>query len=121
MTEQQIQRKIIKWLEHNGYWVVKTIQCNKRGVPDILACSPLGEFIAIEVKTPEGKVSDLQHFQIEKINYIGGTAFVARSVEDVKHELGYDLAIQCVDTMRKKGFNWPEMICEQTEHLNETK
>ena len=59
MKEQAIQAKIIKWLEKEGYWTVKTIQCNKKGVPDILACSPEGRFVAIEVKAGRNKPSEI--------------------------------------------------------------
>lgn len=81
MTEQQIQRKIIKDLERRGAWVVKTITCNKRGTPDLLACLD-GQFVAIEVKTPTGKLSPIQAVQLGRITASGGRAFVVYSFED---------------------------------------
>jgi Holliday junction resolvase len=85
MTEQQVQRKIIKWLEDNDYYVVKVISASKSGVPDILACSPDGKFVAIEVKTPQKKnnTSKLQDYNLNKIRECGGIAFVAWSVDEV--------------------------------------
>lgn len=84
MSEQTIQSKIIKWLEKEGFYVIKTITCNRAGVPDIIACAPGGLFVAIEVKTPTGRVSKLQEVHVRKINYTGGIAFIARSLQEVK-------------------------------------
>jgi Holliday junction resolvase len=88
MTEQQIQKKIIKELESCGAYVVKVISANKSGVPDIIACID-GNFIGIEVKRPETKnnVSRLQEKHIEMINDCGGFAFVAWSVEMILDKL----------------------------------
>jgi len=80
MTEQQTQSKIIKDLEKRGAWVVKTIQTNKRGTPDILACLN-GKFLAIEVKAPTGKLSPMQAVQLGRITTCGGIAFAAYSFD----------------------------------------
>ena len=85
--EQDIQRRITKAIEKKGGWCCKTITCNKSGVPDILAVID-GIFYAIEVKTPTGRTSPIQDYQIMKINEAGGKAFVARSVEDLLENLG---------------------------------
>jgi Holliday junction resolvase len=86
MREQDIQRKIIKYLDSlpNSY-VIKTISTNKAGVPDIIACID-GKFIAIEVKTPKTKnnISELQKYNLEKITQAGGYALVAWDIENVK-------------------------------------
>lgn len=87
MSEQKLQGKIIKWLESENYWVVKTIQCNKRGVPDILACSPTGQFVGIEVKFGRNKASALQEYNLNKIREKGGIAILAYSLEEVKQTL----------------------------------
>lgn len=89
MKEQDVQRKIIKYLESLGAWTVKTISTNKRGTPDVLACLD-GQFIAIEVKR-EGKlntVSPIQQFQLDKIVEAGGIAVAADSVEKIIEIIG---------------------------------
>jgi len=85
MKEQDIQRKIIKYLEANGAYVVKVMSATKSGIPDILACIK-GEFIAIEVKTPKtiNNVSKLQKYNLAAIEVAGGKAIVAKSLEDIK-------------------------------------
>lgn len=85
MSEQQLQKKIMDYLESRGAWVCKTITCNKRGVPDILACVD-GVFVAIEVKS-KGKlstVSPIQQYQLADINASGGVAVAVDSLEAVK-------------------------------------
>ena len=84
-TEQQIQKKIITYLESQGCYVVKVISASKTGVPDIIGCYH-GEFFAIEVKTPgtKGNVSKLQEYNLEKIKECGGQSLVAWELEQVK-------------------------------------
>ena len=89
MTEQQLQKEIIDYLEQNGHYVIKTIRTNKAGVPDLVICTmDSGKFYAIEVKR-EGKkknVTKLQQFHLDLINKTGGKAFVADSLYDVIEE-----------------------------------
>ena len=85
MKEQYIQRKIIKWLEGEGHYVVKIVNATKAGVPDIVACVN-GKFVGIEVKTPETKnnVSPLQAHNLSEIILSGGNSLVAWDLEQVK-------------------------------------
>jgi len=66
MTEQQIQSKIIKKLEQDGYFVLKLIKCNKNGIPDLLAVKE-DNTMFIEVKRPDGKLSELQKVRIKEL------------------------------------------------------
>ncbi len=88
MSEQDLQKKIIKHIESNGGYVVKVISASKSGVPDLLACLN-GKFVGIEVKAP-GKmknVSPLQEINLERIRKAGGQGFAADSLEKVIKEL----------------------------------
>ena len=71
MTEQQIQRKRIKELEAEGYYVLKLIKTNKNGIPDLLAIPPNCEVLFSEVKTPKGKVSVLQKYRLKELEEYG--------------------------------------------------
>lgn len=84
-SEQDIQRKIIKYLEANGAYVVKVISASKSGVPDILCCYK-GRFIAIEVKTPATKsnVSELQKYNLKQVTECGGLSIVAWELKQVE-------------------------------------
>lgn len=92
-SEQAIQKKIINYLESLGAWTVKTVQTNKRGTPDILACLN-GQFIAVEVKK-KGKLSTvtpIQQHQLTQIQLASGVAILSDDLEQFKIILS-----QCVD------------------------
>lgn len=95
MTEQQIQKKILDYLDSIDCYTVKVINANKSGVPDILACYE-GKFLAIEVKRPESinTVTKLQEHNLSMVISKGGYSMVATSVADVKE------FIQDIDTQR---------------------
>lgn len=71
MKEQQIQAKKIKELEAQGYYVIKLINTNKNGIPDLIAIPPNSDVIFIEVKGPKGKLSKLQEFRINELRKHG--------------------------------------------------
>jgi hypothetical protein len=58
-----------KFLEDEGCWFVKFFAnaYTKSGVPDILCCCN-GYFVAVEGKAPNGRPSELQKYNIRKIN-----------------------------------------------------
>ena len=88
-TEQQIQKKIITYLESQGCYVVKVISASKAGVPDIIGCYE-GFFFGIEVKTPSTKhnVSKLQEYNIDKIRLADGHSLVAWELSQVEEFIG---------------------------------
>ena len=65
-SEQAIQKKIITQLEKQGYFVLKLIKCNKNGYPDLIAVKE-NETIFIEVKQPDGVLSELQKVRIKEL------------------------------------------------------
>ncbi len=87
MKESAVQKKIIDYLHSVGAWTVKTIQCNKAGVPDILCCYK-GRFLAFEVKrdmyAKMNETSELQQRTIKQIIAAGGVAGVVTCVTEVK-------------------------------------
>ena len=68
--ESKIQKKIIKKLETEGYFVLKLIKCNKNGYPDLIAVKE-NETIFIEVKRPSGDLSELQKVRIKELRSRG--------------------------------------------------
>jgi len=86
MTEQQVQKKIISYLESlDESYVVKVVSATKSGVPDILACIS-GIFVGIEVKRPSSKnnVSKLQLYNLSSIERAAGKSLIAWNVDMVK-------------------------------------
>jgi len=83
MSEAKEQAKVLKWLKANDFWVFKTVVCNRNGIPDIVGCTYLGRFFAIEMKYGKNKASKLQEWNIQEIKKAGGIAFVAYSLHEV--------------------------------------
>ena len=82
-NEQDLQAKILKWLQEHGFYARKIIKANKSGVPDIFGCTPKGRMFAIEVKWGANTPSELQLYNIEEVNKRGGIAFVTWDIETV--------------------------------------
>jgi Holliday junction resolvase len=70
MKEQQIQAKRIKQLEAEGYYVLKLIKTSKNGIPDLIAIKE-GEVLFSEIKTPNGKLSEIQKYRIKELESYG--------------------------------------------------
>ena len=101
--EEIIEGQILTFLEHIGWFVWKNqtagfystkkkrfLKAKSRfqinGTSDIL-CVVHGRFVAIEVKTPKGTVTDDQRTFLARVNKEGGTAFVARSLSQAINQL----------------------------------
>lgn len=70
MLESKIQSRIIKKLELQGFFVIKLIATNKNGIADILALKD-GKTLFIEVKQPNGVLSELQKLRIKQLTDLG--------------------------------------------------
>lgn len=86
--EKKIENQIKGFLDLIGAYHIKThgSMYSRAGVPDIICCIN-GTFVGIEVKRPQGVVSELQKAHIRLIQQAGGIAFVAYSVADTKEQL----------------------------------
>lgn len=51
------------------------------GGSDIIGITPQGAFLAVEVKTPKGRVTPEQQHFVDMVNAAGGRAGIARSPE----------------------------------------
>lgn len=71
MKESQIQAKKIKQLEAEGYYVIKLILTNKKGIPDLIAIPKDSDVLFIEVKGPTGKTSPLQDRRMRELRAQG--------------------------------------------------
>ena len=94
ISEKFLQNSIIDWLNGNTsgmFWQNDSVgikgrkRCNKyrpNGVADILGVLS-GQAIAIEVKTPKGKLLASQIQFSENFRHAGGEYYVIRSMEDL--------------------------------------
>ena len=78
MTEQAIQTKRIKQLEAEGYYVIKLVQTNKNGIPDLIAIPPESGVLFSEVKRPKGRLSKLQEYRLKELEEHGCNTEVYR-------------------------------------------
>lgn len=72
--EKRFENAVKDLLKSYGCWFLKYWgggEFTKAGVPDILACVN-GKFLGIEVKAPNGKPSELQLYNLRKIDEAGG-------------------------------------------------
>lgn len=106
MLEKPIQNAILDWLSWQKdlvYWINDSVgiwdeakkiyrqrksKHHRKGVSDILVCSK-GQLIAIEVKSPTGRLSPHQKAFFADITRVGGKVLCARSVEDVIRQFKY--------------------------------
>lgn len=64
----------------------------RAGIPDIVGCLG-GKFFAIELKAGGNETSLRQDIEIKRIKEAGGSAFVCRSLGDVKEAISNVLGI----------------------------
>lgn len=96
VRESDIQRSILDYLQLRKFIAFKynstqygirdgksfAFKSGNVGVSDILACSPSGKFVAIEVKKPGGKPSDAQVAFINQVSKQGGIAAICYSLDE---------------------------------------
>ncbi len=73
-SEKNFENKIKKFLEERNCWFVKYwagAAFTKTGIPDLLVCCN-GQFLGVEVKAPNGTPSELQLYNLKKIDESGG-------------------------------------------------
>ena len=75
--EKNFENRVKKFLKDEGCWFLKTWGggLQRSGIPDLLICCN-GFFIGVELKAPNGKVSDLQLWNLEKIDDAWGFAWL---------------------------------------------
>lgn len=77
VQEKNFENRIKAFLEDEGCWFVKFFAnaYTKKGIPDLLVCCN-GYFLGVEVKAEKGKPSELQKWNIQKINDSCGIGIV---------------------------------------------
>ena len=81
-TEAQIQAKIIRTMENDGWFVVKLIQTNRNGIPDLVAHKE-GKTLYVEVKAINGRISPLQAHRITELTKAGIPSFIVRTETEI--------------------------------------
>ena len=85
VLESKRQAKIIAKLTQEGWFCVKLIKTSVNGIPDLL-CLKNGKTMFIEVKQPDGKLSELQNVRIGQLLALG---FDVKIWTDYKKDFEY--------------------------------
>lgn len=80
--ESKIQAAIKAKFERAGWIVVKLIQTNYNGIPDLM-CLKNGKTIFVEVKQPNREASELQKFRHYELTNQGFQVYVLTSDKDL--------------------------------------
>jgi hypothetical protein len=72
MTEAAYQAKLISQYEAEGWTVLKLMQVQKAGYPDLLLLKP-DAVRWVEVKGPKGRTSKMQNYRIAELRGKGFT------------------------------------------------
>ena len=79
-SESSYQKKLInRYEKEEGYLVLKLIQVQKAGYPDLLLLKPNGEIRFVEVKAKRGRLSKIQKYRIDELKRLGFDVEVAKS------------------------------------------
>lgn len=83
--EAEIKYRVKRRLEECGcYWaLVQNGAYAKPGDPDLISCVD-GRFLAVEVKAPYGRQSDIQAIRQREIERAGGVYALVRSMDDLE-------------------------------------
>ena len=108
-AEKNFENKVKKFLEDEGCWYVKYFanRMTKSGIPDLLACVN-GYFVAIELKAPNGKPSELQKYHQKKIREAGGISIILypEGFEDFKEYIEFLKLIEATPYVRTVQFGF---------------
>lgn len=107
-SEKEVENEILAWLQMcpGLYWKNNSVGIYDRtkgsyrrpskyhinGTSDVLGVFPDGRFVAIEVKSQRGKVSESQDLFLKAVVKNGGIALIARSLEDVQQRFKEEFA-----------------------------
>jgi Holliday junction resolvase len=80
--ESKIQAKIKARFEQAGWIVVKLIQTNCNGIPDLM-CLKGGKTVFVEVKQPGKKPTELQQFRHDQLTQNGFQVFILSSEKEI--------------------------------------
>ena len=88
MTETHLKINVIRMIrkEFPDIWFYKSNDNFRSGLPDLILCV-VGRFCGIELKVGKNDATPLQNHELFCIQKAGGTASVAKSVEEVRRIL----------------------------------
>lgn len=88
--ESKLEEEVERLMQKKGIWQLARYQAqsNQNGLPDRLYLYK-GYLLGLELKTDEGKPTNLQLKKLEEINKNGGIGLIIRNVETIKKLIEY--------------------------------
>lgn len=87
MLEKAIENFLRDGVRRQGGIAYKFVSPGNIGVPDRLVLWPDGRAVFVELKAENGKLSQMQRIQIERIRKLGHQVEVVRGIEEAKRFL----------------------------------
>ena len=76
VRESSVERHLVSALKKRGYLCLKFDPTNRIGMPDRLVLLPNGRCVWAELKTDNGKLSEIQKFRHDELRKLGQRVFV---------------------------------------------
>ena len=112
--ESKLEEEVERLMQRKGIWQLARYQAqsNQNGLPDRLYLYK-GYLLGLELKTDEGKPTDLQLRKIDEINKNGGIALIIRSAKEVEQLIKFvnayeDVTENCSSIILKEMEDWIE-------------
>lgn len=110
--ESKLEEEVERLMKRKGIWQLARYQAqsNQNGLPDRLYLYK-GYLLGLELKTDEGKPTDLQLKKLEEINKNGGVGIIVKNIEIVKHLIeiidAYQVyTITCISNIQNSMKEW---------------
>ena len=84
MKESQIEKRLEQMVNSHGGLCFKFVSPSNPGVPDRIVLTPTGDTIYVELKTEQGRLANIQKWQLGRMRKIGADVRVLKGVQQVK-------------------------------------
>lgn len=84
MLEKEIERRMGEMLKKRGCLYYKFESPGNPGVPDRIVITPAGRVVFVELKTPVGRLSNLQKYQIKRMRDTGVEVRTVKGWDEAK-------------------------------------
>ena len=112
--ESKLEEEVERLMQRKGIWQLARYQAqsNQNGLPDRLYLYK-GYLLGLELKTDEGKPTDLQLKKLEEINKNGGIGIIVKDIATVEQLIGCINAYQpyvitCISSIQETMKEWME-------------
>ncbi|MDU0200149.1 VRR-NUC domain-containing protein [Paenibacillus sp. MAH-36] len=84
MRERTLEKRLKTEIEKRGALCLKFESPGTAGVPDRLILLPGGQAVFVEMKSPTGKISEIQKYRIQQFEKLRHKVYVINSNEGIE-------------------------------------